>query len=141
MEGDYPKFKDWVVHGDKTAIDILNESGACLGFPSVQDFRYEEQWLVPAAKKGVDLYLDNNYLADPFPILSYIDDEEERLNKIMTDVRTYLDETTQKWVFGSANVDNEIDAFNAQLKKLGIDEATEIQQKAYERYLKLKDNK
>ncbi len=141
MEGDYPKFQDWVVHGDKTAIDILNESGACLGFPSVQDFRYEEQWLVPAAKKGVDLYLDNNYLVDPFPTLSYIDDEEEKLNKIMTDVRTYLDETTQKWVFGSANVDDEIDAFNVQLKKLGIDEATEIQQKAYERYLKLKDNK
>ncbi len=137
MEGDYPKFRDWVINGDKTAINILEEAGACSGFPAPQDFRYEEQWLVPAAKAGVDLYINNGYLQPAFPILSYQDDEEDRLNKIMTDVRTYLDETTQKWVFGSLSMEDSFDAFQAQLKALGIDEATEIQQTAYERYLEM----
>ena len=74
------------------------------------------------------------YLTPQVPVLTYDDQDEERFNKIMTDVRTYVDEYTQKWVFGSASVDDTYDEFLAQMKKLGIDEATEIQRKAYKNY-------
>ena len=139
MEGDYPKFQDWVLTGEKTTIDILEEAGSGIGFPSAFDFRYEEQWLPEEAKAGMDEYLD--YILPPVPVLSYTSpEEEERFNKIMTDVRTYIDEITQKWVFGSSNVEEDYEGFVAQMKKLGIDEATEIQQAAYDRYVKMSES-
>ena len=138
MDGDYPRFRDWVVNGEKTAISILEEAGASNGLPTVQDFRYEEQWLNESAKKGADMYINNNYIQPAFPILTYIDDEEERLNRIMTDVRTHLDEVTQKWVFGSLSMEESYDSLIEKMKELGIEEATKIQQDAYNRYLEMK---
>lgn len=135
MNGDYPQLQDWVLHGDKTSIDILDEAGAASAFPCKFDFREEEQWLRPEAKEGMDMYVQ--YLEPQIPVLTYEEDEEEKFNKIMTDVRTYIDEYTQKWVFGSESVDDTYDTYLQQIKKLGIDEATEIQRKAYKRYLKL----
>lgn len=132
MKDEYPTYKDWVLHGDKTTVDILSEAGAASAFPHKFDFRYEEQWLTPLAKEGMDMY--QKYLTPQVPVLTYDDQDEERFNKIMTDVRTYVDEYTQKWVFGSASVDDTYDEFLAQMKKLGIDEATEIQRKAYKNY-------
>lgn len=135
MKDGYPAFREWVLNGDKTTIEILAESGAATSFPNKFDFRYEEQWLTPEAKEGMEMYTE--YLQPQVPTLSYEEHEEERFNKIMIDVRTYVDEYTQKWIFGSENVEDTFDAYLEQLKKLGIDEATEIQQNAYKRYLKL----
>ena len=66
------------------------------------------------------------------------DEEEEKFNKIMTDVRTYIDEITQKWIFGSASVKDTYAEYKAEIEKLGINEAAKIQQSAYERYLEKK---
>lgn len=130
-----PVFRDWVIHGDKTAINVLEEAGACSAFPYIQDFWYEEQWLTPIAKEGVDLYLDNNYLVERFPTLSYTVEEQNRLNEIMTAVETLVDETTQKWVFGSQGVEENFDAFVSQMYSMGLEEAEKIQQAAYDRYM------
>ena len=130
-----PVFRDFVIHGDKTAIDILQEAGSCSQFPYMQDFWYEEQWLNDTAKAGVELYLDNNYLVDPFPTLSFTQEEQDLINEKMPDIQTYLSETTQEWVFGNKDVESEFAGFVEQLKKLGIDEVTEVYQAAYDRYL------
>jgi len=130
-----PTFQDWVVNGDKTAINILQESGACSAFPYIQDFWYEEQWLTPIAKKGVKLYLDNNYLVSKFPTLSYTVEEKTKLNEIMTAIETHMNETTQKWVFGTENVEENYDRFVEQIYSMRLKEAEEIQQNAYDRYI------
>lgn len=140
MEGDYPKFQDWVVHGDKTAINILKESGACTAFPYLQDFRYEEQWMNDDANEGAQLYLNNNYLVEKFPALSYSKEDYDKFNKIMTDIKTYVQETSQQWVFGSKDVDATWDEYVATLDKFGLDEAMQIQQKAYDKYMEFAKN-
>ena len=56
----------------------------------------------------------------------------------MTDVRTHLDEVTQKWVFGSLSMEESYDSLIEKMKELGIEEATKIQQDAYNRYLEMK---
>lgn len=135
MEGDYPKFRDWVIHGDKTAINILSEAGACTKFSTEQDFRYEEQWMNDDANAGAQMYINNNYLVEKFPALSYSTEDYDKFNKIMTDIKTYVQETSQQWVLGAKDVDATWDEYVATINKFGLNEALEIQQKAYDKYL------
>lgn len=129
-----PVFKDFVINGDKTAIQILTELGAC-SLVYEQDFDYERQWLNEDAKAGSDMYINNGYLTTKFPGLSYTEEEYSRLNEIMTNVDTFRSERCQQWVFGSADVASTFDAYLAELDRLGLQEATEIQQAAYDRYM------
>ena len=76
------------------------------------------------------MYLDNNYLVERFPTLSYTVEEQNRLNEIMTAVETLVDETTQKWVFGSESVEENFDTFVSQMYSMGLEEAEKIQQAA-----------
>ncbi len=129
-----PIFKDFVVNGDKTAIQILTEMGAC-SLVYEQDFEYERQWLNEDAKAGSDMYINNGYLTTRFPGLSYTDEEYKRFNEIMTNVDTFRSERCQQWVFGSEDVSSTFDSYLAELDRLGLQEATEIQQAAYDRYM------
>lgn len=130
---DKPIFKDFVVNGDKTAIQILTEIGAC-SMVYEQDYAYEEQWMTEEAKKGADMYLDNGYLAEAFPTLTYTDEEYDEFNKIMTDVNTFRSERCQQWIFGSDDVSTTFDSYVNELNRLGLEKATQIQQAAYDRY-------
>ena len=130
-----PVFKDYVIHGDKTAIQVLNDAGAC-GLVYEQDFDYERQWLTEEAQKGADMYINNGYLITKFPGLNYTEEEYNELNKMITNIDTFRAERTQQWVFGTADVDATWDDYLAELDRLGIKRATEIQQTAYDRYIK-----
>lgn len=134
MKDGKPYFQDWVIHGDKTAINILQEAGSCTSMPYRQDFWYEEQWLNDSAKKGVNLYIENDYLQPLFPILSYTVEEKTRLNEIMIQIQTLVKENTQKWVFGSESIEAGYDSYISQMKNMGLEEAVAIQQAAYDRY-------
>lgn len=133
MKDGKPYYKDYVIHGDKTAINILNEAGACSQFSYINDFWYEEQWLTPVAREGMQLY-QNGYLAEAFPTLAYTSEEKDEFNSLLTAIKTYVDETTQKWVFGTGNPTQDYDSYLQQLKTLGVDRLVEIQQVAYDRY-------
>ena len=138
MKDGKPYFFDSVIHGDKTAINILQDAGACTVIPYRQDFWYEEQWLNDSAKAGVKLYKDNNYLQPLFPTLAYTSEEDEKLTSIMTQVDTLVNESAQKWVFGSESIEDTYDNYMTQMKNMGIDEAIAIQQSAYDRYMSKK---
>jgi putative aldouronate transport system substrate-binding protein len=130
-----PIFRDEVIHGEMTAINILERVGACTRMPYRQDFWYEEQWLNEAAKEGARMYIDNGYLQEPFPVLSYTPEEKTRLNEIMTQIKTLVQENTQKWVFGSQSIADTYDNYIMRMQNMGLEEATKIQQAAYDRYL------
>ena len=130
-----PYFKDWILHGEKSTVNILEDIGAQGGFVGLQDFWYEEQWLTPAAKEGANMYIENNLLVPQFPTLSYTKEEKAEFNKIMTAVQTHVDETCQKWVFGNEDVEESYDQFISDLNSMNIGRAIEIQQAAYDRYL------
>lgn len=130
-----PTFQDWVIHGDKTAINILQEAGACTMFPYLQDFHYEEQWMNEDARAGAQMYINNNYLQEKFPALSYSVEAYDRYTKLNTDLNTYTSEMWQQWVFGSKDVDSTWDEYIANLDKFGLNELIEIQQAAYDDYM------
>lgn len=142
LEGDHylmkdglPYYTDKVLKGNETASNILKSAGCNADIPYVQDFWYEEQWLTEEALKGFELYDKNGYNQTPFPTLSYTKEEKDRYAVLNTTITTYVNEYKQKWVFGTSDVDATFDEYVKQIKDMGIDELTKIQQAAYNRYM------
>jgi putative aldouronate transport system substrate-binding protein len=128
-----PLFNDSILHGDKAANTLLGERGAQLRIGVYQDFEYERQWTNPIALIGIEEYTAGNYFAEQFPNLNFTEEEQTENDKIMKDIYTMRDEMIQQWILGVKDVDATYDAFAANVKRLGIDRATEIQQAAYDR--------
>lgn len=130
-----PTFKDEILKNtEKSVLAQIQEYGAQDDIAYSQDFAYEEQWLSAEAKDGMAMY--EQYLTEQFPTLSYTKEEKSELDDIMGNIKTYVDEISQKYVFGSLDASAHHDEFISTLKSMKIDRAIEIQQTAYDRYKK-----
>lgn len=67
--------------------------------------------------------------------LSYTTEESEALSTIAANIGTEMSESRIKFVIGTLDIDTEWDAYVERLNSLGLEEAVEISQAAYERYL------
>ena len=61
----------------------------------------------------------------------------DEYKSIMSGIEPIVYEKLQSWILGSSNIDDEYDAFIQELKDRGIEKAIEIQQKAYDNYVKV----
>ncbi|MDF2921192.1 MAG: hypothetical protein K0R57_106 [Paenibacillaceae bacterium] len=131
-----PKFTAEILNSG-AVTQTLWKYGVNVEFGSYhQDFEYERQYLNPTAAKGMSEYIDNKYPRPQIPALAYTKEEEARIKSLETNILTYVNETTQKWVLGAEAVEGKFDAFVAQLKTMGIEEVLKIKNDAYARYLK-----
>lgn len=81
---------------------------------------------------GDDPDMDSAYI---LPNVQYSEDEITRRTKIFSPVDTYVDEMTLKFIVGAEPMEN-YDKFIETMKGMGIEEAVEITQSAYDRYIK-----
>lgn len=70
------------------------------------------------------------------PKLIYTVEENEIVSPILATLKSYVEETTAAFLAGTKDIDAEWDAFQAELKVIGIDEALEIIQEVYTRMYK-----
>ncbi len=75
---------------------------------------------------------DNAYV---IPFISLTADEGTEFANIMSDIRTFVKETSIKYVIGTEDLST-FDNFVSQIKAMNIDGAIEIQQAALDRYYK-----
>lgn len=68
------------------------------------------------------------------PAVTLTAEENSEYSTIMNDVGTYMEETLYKFITGVTSLD-ELPNYYAELKRLGIERAIEINQTAYERYI------
>ena len=61
----------------------------------------------------------------------------DEYKSIMSGIEPIVYEKLQSWILGSSNIDDEYDAFIQELKDRDIEKAIEIQQKAYDNYVKV----
>lgn len=125
---------DKVLNADKAPIDVLRKVGAQTNFGFHQDFAYEEQWTSEVAMKGVNEYVENNYMEKQYPVLVFTEEENNKIETILPKISTFIGETNQQWMLGSKPIDHA--KFVAELKSLGIDELIKINEDAYARYTK-----
>ena len=64
-------------------------------------------------------------------------DGMDEYKSIMSGIEPIVYEKLQSWILGSSNIDDEYDAFIQELKDRDIEKAIEIQQKAYDNYVKV----
>ncbi len=128
---------------DNTPLSVLRSMGIQYRVGMYQDPAYEYAFMTPEAAAAAKLYNSNTewYLEDMPPFadgklnLKYTAEDETEYKKIMSQIRPYVDEMFQKWMLGASNIEDDYDAFVAELKSRNIDRAIEINQNAYETFL------
>lgn len=75
--------------------------------------------------------IDSMHKLPPFQLNA---DNLDRRTKIMTEISTYADEMVLKFIIGAESLDN-FDQFTSTIKSMGIDEAIELTQSAYDQYM------
>ncbi len=129
-----PVFKEEILTNGDPVVN-LRSFGCQMTIGVQQDFEYEKQLMNKDALAGVQMYVDNNYFGPQFPTLKYTEEENVRLSELMTAIDTLKVETAQKWVLGSEDVESGYEAFKSAMEKFGMEEAIQIQQAAYDRYM------
>ena len=92
-----------------------------------------------AGKAANELYdaHDEWFKAPKLPELKLSTDGMDEYKSIMSGIEPIVYEKLQSWILGSSNIDDEYDAFIQELKDRDIEKAIEIQQKAYDNYVKV----
>lgn len=96
------------------------------GFTELQTFAMND-----IGKAGFNL---NAEVAGPaMPTLSYTDEEQDILNKHLTNVTTAVEEQMQKWLYGSEDVDATWEKYIQTLNGMGVQEVIKVQKAAFDR--------
>ena len=94
-------------------------------------------------QSNLDLWMDDlTYFKEsgtvmpPVPVLTFTDDEYEKVKQFETDIKTYAEENIVQFIRGVKPLSEWNDYVN-ELKKLGIEELLEVYQAAYDRFTAL----
>lgn len=102
--------------------------------PFVQDLRYVEQYYTSQGQiDSIEVWGDSNGAAHIMPPLTPTSEENSEYATIMNEVNTYRDEMTLKYILGTESLDT-FDQYIANLEKMGLSRALEIQNAALDRY-------
>lgn len=91
--------------------------------------------LIPESQQARVEWGESATIDNVLPPLTLTAQEATEYNHIMNEVNTYKDTMILKFIIGAEPLDK-FDEYIEQLKKLNIEKAIEIQQTAYERFLK-----
>ncbi len=86
-------------------------------------------------QKSLEIWATPDAKIKSMPPVSMTADETDEYNSIMMDINTYVNENKLKFIYGTQSLDT-FDDFVNTIKKMGIERAIEIQQAAYDRYMK-----
>lgn len=106
-----------------------NRPKIALGAQSRQRFAMPEQ--VQAMENWNQTQV-NSYLLPSYSVLDA--DAATEATALWTDISTYISESTAKFITGEKNLEDDFDAYLAQLKSMGMDRYIEIQQNALDAY-------
>lgn len=123
--------KGWPVTQAMSAYIRGNYNG-----PFVQDIRYLSQYYTMEQQKetpNVWGAASSNGAAHVMPPITPTSEESKEFATIISQINTYRDEMTLKFIFGDADI-NEFDEYVGNIEKMGLERALEIQNAAYERF-------
>ncbi len=130
-------FTDKIMKGDGTTpVKKLSDHGVQFRIGSIQDYEYEKAWGNSEANKWAEIYMENNYIVESMPTLKYTVQENKRIQKINSQLDMNIEEMSQKWILGSENFEKTYDLFLKKINDIGLKEALEINQKAYDRFMR-----
>lgn len=97
------------------------------------DYNYEIQWTNEFALEGIKLYDQGDYLIDQFLGVAFNEDEQAVYDRYWPSIQTYMLERQQAWILGSGDIEKDWDAYQNDLKNMGLDKVLDAMQSAYNR--------
>ena len=133
----YPQYTDLILN-NPDGLTVANAMGlymrSCYNGIMVQDTRYMEQYYTTKQQQDAMVeWAKTNMRNHLLPQLYVLDSEADRDSEIKTNVDTYVQEQTIKFITGERSLD-EFDAYIQQLKDFGIEDALKFRNDAYKRY-------
>jgi len=137
MVNGYPTYTEEVMKSKLgVASAIADYARGSYNGPFVQDERYMEQTAAtPEMKQSIVTWAKTDMAKYRLPTLTPDAADISQMSKIMSEVNTYVAETFTKMVLGSFPV-TDFDKYMETLKKLDIEKAIAIQQRAYDAFMK-----
>jgi putative aldouronate transport system substrate-binding protein len=139
MENGYPKYTDLIMNNpDKLPMAVIlpMHTRSSYDGPMVQRKEYIEQYAgLPQQQEAIKIWMKTDAEKNTFPRVTLTPEESAESAKIVNDLNTYNSEMFMKFIMGVEPIEN-YDKYVAQLKKLGVDKYIQIQQAAYDRYMK-----
>lgn len=103
--------------------------------PFVQDLRYLEQFYsYPQQQNAVKVWSSCEMEKYRLPQLILTTEENDAYTAIMGEIKTYVNEMIHNFISGKESLDK-FDEFVKEIEAMGIEEALQYKQAAYERYL------
>jgi len=132
-----PVFTDYVVKnpdGNDAGTVRLNE-GMQVGLPFVATLDSESQATPSdAIKNAWKIYTEGNVLYPRFPNLSLSEEQNGNISGILTDLKTFTDENTNKFIMGQKPI-TDYDKFAQTIKGMGVDDVLKVYNDAYKKYV------
>jgi putative aldouronate transport system substrate-binding protein len=137
MVNGYPTYTEEIMKSKLgVAPAIADYARGSYNGPFIQDERYMEQTAAtPEMKASIVLWGKTDMAKYRLPTLTPDAADISQMSKIMSEVTTYVAETFTKMVLGAVPV-SDFDNYTETLKKLGIEKAIAIQQRAYDAFMK-----
>ena len=129
---------------DFTPLNYLRSLGIQYRIGMEQNPEYEKAFSTDAAKEAAQYYEEHpEWFPENLPPyfdgalnLKYTPEEETEYQNIMSNVKPYVNQMFQEWMLGTKDIENTYEEFVQELKNRKIDRAVEINQNAYEIFLK-----
>ncbi|MBE5040303.1 type 2 periplasmic-binding domain-containing protein [Ructibacterium gallinarum] len=102
--------------------------------PFVRSVEYIHQFYPSEVQKDALKKTASNTLNYKYPNISLSAEDSKTYNDIMTPIDTYREETITKIISGKMDF-SEMENYYAELKRLGIEDAIALKQKAYDEYI------
>ena len=137
IEDGYPKYTDVITNDPqgKSLMDMIgiycrpNGNG-----PFIQDPRYMEQnAALPEQKHAMDLWSSTKAEETILPRITLTPEESNEISTIKSDLDTYSKEMFLSFLMGTTSLD-QFDAFEAELKRIGVEKYIAVHQAALDRY-------
>ncbi len=129
-----PRFSDWILYNeDGYDAPTMFTANSWEGCPGLRDYSRGYQNVDPHLLSATEVWdsAEHGYVLPSG--LSLTSDEAKSKTRIMADIETYIFETIPKFITGDESLDG-FDAFVDQIMAMGIEDAIEIEQAAFERY-------
>ena len=132
---------DWVLHNEKYETSIMHNCCRLSYWPRVE---FTAERFNPNLLRD-EVVLAMRQMYSPMPgwdsawfipssVQLTLDESTDRA-RLMTDIKTYVNESLVQFIKGEKTVEADWDAYVKQLEAFGMSEALEITQTAYDRYM------
>lgn len=132
MVNNEPQLTDYVLK-NPDGLSPQNALALYAGYKNKSFITLFQVYPLEVQQKSLEVWATPDAKIKTLPPLSMTADETDEFNSIMMDINTYVNENKLLFIYGSLGIDK-FDGFIADLKKMGIERAIEIEQAAYDRY-------